>query len=402
MSRSNAGSVTQRRLYWLDGARASLMLLGVPFHAGFVYAVQGWEISSPDKSALLSGWGAASSAFRMPAFFLVAGFFAALLMSRRSRGDFLRTRLFRLGVPLITGLVLLAPIQVGLRELASGFSGPDGPLAQSFLDEGHLRPDAGRIWLAQLWFLVDLLIYTGLIALISTPAVLARLKAAGDWLSRLSPMHLLALVCLHGLYGLCLGAFDNLTGLSLPTFFWGGVMTQKLLYNLPFFLLGVICFLQRDLLTRLITWRRWSVPLCLLLLIACALWPAADRAAWQKAVRLFMLPATAWAGVHLVLGACARWLDRPSPVVQNLVDSAYSIYLLHIIPVFATGLAFCFVDWPVLLEFTLMVLISLLSAWGAHQLLNRYALYRVLLNGEPLSTLRNDTPAGAAAEPRTS
>lgn len=401
MSRTDAGPVTQRRLYWLDGARASLMLLGVPFHAALIYALQGWELSSPDKSPALTAWGTMSSAFRMPAFFLVAGFFAALLVTKRSRAGFFRGRLFRLGVPLVTGLLVLSPVQVALLEIASTHAGPHGPLARGFLVDGHLPPDAGRVWLAQLWFLIDLLIYSTLLALAATPAMLEWLRRAGSRLAGWPTWALAGAIAVHGMYSIVVGAFDNFTGLPLPTFLWGGVMTQKLLYNLPFFVLGVACFLQRDLLDRLVTWRRWSVPLCVAVLLAIALWPA-QGAAWQKAVRLFLLPAAAWSGVHLVLGACARWLDRPSPLVQNLVDSAYSIYLFHIIPIFLTGLAFCFVDLPVLLEFLLIVMTSLLAAWGVHQLFNRFTLYRVLFNGEPISTARASAPRPARAEPRVS
>ena len=54
MSRLEAGVATQSRLHWLDGARASLMLLGIPFHAAMVYSTQGWEISSAETSELLT------------------------------------------------------------------------------------------------------------------------------------------------------------------------------------------------------------------------------------------------------------------------------------------------------------------------------------------------------------
>ncbi|AKJ29613.1 acyltransferase family protein [Caldimonas brevitalea] len=391
MSRVDAGSATQGRLYWLDGARAALMLLGIPFHAAMVYSIQGWELSSPDKSPLLTALAQASGSFRMPAFFLVAGFFAAMLLGKRPRLEFVRARLFRLGVPLITCLLVLSPLQVGLLEIASTASG--GTWAHSFFNaEGRVRADAGRVWVAQLWFLIDLMLYTLVLAAVATPRVMAGLAALARRGLRLTWLGLAALLGLHGAYSFALGAFDNLTGLHLPGPLWAAISTQKLLFNLPFFLAGALCCLERGLLASLVTWRRGTVALAALVLLACALWPP-HGAAWQKALRLLLLPAGAWAGAHLVLGACARWLDRPSALVRQLVDSSYSIYLFHIIPIFGAGLAFCWVGLPAWVEFIAIVTISLTVAWSVHGLLKRYALYRLLFNGDASAVLKAPTPA---------
>lgn len=382
MSRLEAGVATQGRLHWLDGARASLMLLGVPFHAAMVYSTQGWEISSPETSDLLTVFAHGSSAFRMPAFFLVAGFFAAMMLNKLARLPFLRTRLVRLGVPLLTCLVLISPVQVWLLEVASRIDGLSGPMARSFFNtEGELYGDAGRVWVAHLWFLIDLMLYTTLLTALMSPANAARAKRLGQWIHRLPWPGIALMLCAHALYSFALGAFDNITGTTLPGPFWGAISTQKWLFNLPFFLAGALCFHERALLQAAIAGNRWTVPIAAAVLLCFALWPAGGEA-WQKALRLCVWPIASWAGLHLVLSACARWLDRPSPVVRNLVDSAYSIYLFHLLFIFAGGLMLGLVQWPVLLEFTLLVAITVAGSWGVHQMMKRYATYRLLFNGE--------------------
>lgn len=386
MSRLEAGAATQGRLHWMDGARASLMLLGIPFHAAMVYSSQGWEISSPESSDLLTALAQASSAFRMPAFFLVAGFFAAMMLARRPRGAFLRSRIVRLGLPLVTCLLLLSPLQVGLLELASGTHGATGPLAQSFVDtDGHLRGDAARIWIAHLWFLIDLLAYTALLCAVMTPVNTARLQRLGGWLHALPLWAVAGLVLLHAGYSLLLGAYDNLAGRPLPGLPYGVISTGKWLFNLPFFVAGVLCFHERRLLQAAISWRRGSLLLGTVLLTLFALWPS-DGEPWQKALRLCLWPLASWAGLHLVLGACARWLDQPSALVRHFVDSAYSIYLFHLVFIFAGGVALAQVRWPLLLEFVLLAGSALGGAWAVHLALRRSAVYRLLFNGEPPAT----------------
>ena len=383
MSRLEAGVATQSRLHWLDGARASLMLLGIPFHAAMVYSTQGWEISSPETSELLTVFAHASGAFRMPAFFLVAGFFAAMMLAKRERLPFLRSRVVRLGVPLLTCLLLISPVQVWLLEVASRISRPSGPLARSFFNaDGTPYGDAGRVWVAHLWFLIDLTLYTALLTALLSPANIARVKRIGGWLYRLPVLGIAIALCAHALYSFGLGAFDNLTGTTLPGPFWGAFSTQKWLFNLPFFMAGALCFHERRLLQAAISSNRWSVVAAAAVLLGFALWPTGG-AAWQKALRLCLWPLASWAGLHLVLSACAHWLDRPSPIVRNLVDSAYSIYLFHLLFIFAGGLALSLVRWPVLLEFMLLVAVTLSGAWSIHQLMKRYATYRLLFNGEP-------------------
>lgn len=375
--------MNQGRLNWLDSARALLMLLGIPFHAAVVYSLAAkWWVISPDSSVALTFFSAASNTFRMPAFFVVAGFFSFLVLSKKGLGEFLKARGVRLVVPLLTALLVLSPLQFALFAWAGTLDVDGQAIARPvIMADGSLDPRPGRFWVAHLWFLIDLTLYTALLTALLSPANIARVKRIGGWLYRLPVLGIAIALCAHTLYSFGLGAFDNLTGTTLPGPFWGAFSTQKWLFNLPFFMAGALCFHERRLLQAAISSNRWSVVAAAAVLLGFALWPAGG-AAWQKALRLCLWPLASWAGLHLVLSACARWLDRPSPIVRNLVDSAYSIYLFHLLFIFAGGLALSLVRWPVLLEFTLLVAVTLSGAWSIHQLMKRYATYRLLFNGE--------------------
>ena len=90
------------RIGFLDTARALLLLLGIPFHASEIYRLSGgWLIASPDASFAATALGCTIHVFRMPAFFVLAGLFAAMLLARRGDRAWLVERCRRLGVPLV-------------------------------------------------------------------------------------------------------------------------------------------------------------------------------------------------------------------------------------------------------------------------------------------------------------
>lgn len=112
---------------YLDQLRAILMLAGIPYHVGLVYASHAtWIVASPDKSGVMTWIIQFSHTFRMPAFFLIAGLFAMLIVRRRGPGTWLKGRLLRLGVPLATSLLVISPLMVMASAVASG--GPSNAL----------------------------------------------------------------------------------------------------------------------------------------------------------------------------------------------------------------------------------------------------------------------------------
>ena len=89
----------------LDLARGLLMLGGPLVHSSYMH---------PE----LVGVGVVSSLFRMPAFFAISGFLGAMTDGE----GWLRRRYVQIGVPLLFGLLVLAPIQGALTGEAQGLS----------------------------------------------------------------------------------------------------------------------------------------------------------------------------------------------------------------------------------------------------------------------------------------
>ena len=97
------------RYHYMDNLRATAMLLGVFFHAALAYVpnMQNfWLSASPDNSEVLNYLAWFSHLFRMPLFFLIAGFFACYLIGKRGTGGFLLNRSLRLMLPFVIFLPL--------------------------------------------------------------------------------------------------------------------------------------------------------------------------------------------------------------------------------------------------------------------------------------------------------
>jgi len=92
------------RFHGLDAARAIALSIGI-FHHGiesFIsYAKWDWITEDSQSSLLLDILFYASHVFRMQAFFLMAGFFAHLLFSRKGYWGFITNRTKRLVLPLL-------------------------------------------------------------------------------------------------------------------------------------------------------------------------------------------------------------------------------------------------------------------------------------------------------------
>lgn len=104
-----AGQVLQGRYHYLDNLRALAMFVGVLFHAALAYSPMLhslWLSADTQQSSLVDVFGFFMHLFRMPLFFLIAGFFAAYLVAKRGMGRLLGNRAKRILLPLIVFLPL--------------------------------------------------------------------------------------------------------------------------------------------------------------------------------------------------------------------------------------------------------------------------------------------------------
>jgi len=160
-----SGTAAAQRFHGLDFLRATMMLLGVVLHSAQLYLTMPiidyyWD---PVRSFSMDAVLIFINTFRMPVFYLLSGFFTAMLLVRRGEWGMLENRYERLIVPFVLFLPPLALVMTILRIFA-----------RHIMATGEWGFDPGlvyyprRIWdnTHNLWFLYYLILYLGTVWLL--------------------------------------------------------------------------------------------------------------------------------------------------------------------------------------------------------------------------------------------
>lgn len=157
------------RLHALDATRAFALILGVIFHAVWFYAPYSMSQAVFDvRSNHFFGWFFFTShSFRMQLFFVIAGFFARMLIERRGVRGFVSNRWKRIGLPFLVGWIIIYPLFFtvwvwGFQESGQlEFPAPLYVVPLYLFFGGAVfehRANGGAFNLTHLWFLYQLMV----------------------------------------------------------------------------------------------------------------------------------------------------------------------------------------------------------------------------------------------------
>ncbi|MGQ0650741.1 MAG: acyltransferase family protein [Betaproteobacteria bacterium] len=384
----------ERRYYGLDALRGGMMMLGIVLHASEMY------LAAPPPTFPLPTDRNSSLAFdllfhfihqfRMPTFFVLAGFFAALLVEKRGLWGTYKNRAARVLAPLAAALITILPLTMVLGAdfaLAARYGVhdwlPDGKLIARLQREiaaaGH--PDRGPAAL-HLWFLLYLLYFYLLLPVCRwlAAAALRRQRVVSAALE--SP----ALVFALGLYA-ALTLWPYQGGQVLEGFLFFRPHVPSLLYYGSFFVLG---YLLRGFpaLFETAARRVWRYGLLAAALFPLALWAshleyAAGRAP-SASVHLAAVVANGlatWALVYFFIGCAQRFFDRDTTWILYASQSSYWVFLVHMPLVLLAGWWLTPYDLPAEIKFLAVVsFVSVVCLLSYHYLVQR-SWMSVFLNG---------------------
>lgn len=332
------------RIHYMDAMRAVLMMLGIVLHSAQVFnPANGWVIRSADTFPL-AGWLVEGiTLFRMPAFFIVAGFFCLLSMQKYSASEFAVMRVERLAVPLFVCALLLNSLQT---FILAGYGALDFELFS------HL---ANGKWMSHLWFLNHLLVYVGVGYLVSrsdwqVPGLFGRYAAAA--FSITPPFALIVLVAAGHLVLFKGLGVSGLLGLGVVA---GTFDLYSIAWNAPFFLFGMVLGLRHELLDR---FARVSPALAILAIGVCA--PVATAGAMLDSAALrvgaeFLQLVAIWHAAALCFRVFQKIANRPSALLTKLSGASYTVYLFHHLCVIAFGIVLIHYDVGGVLGFSILV-----------------------------------------------
>ena len=323
------------RFHDLDVLRAFAMFLGVLLHAAFfLLPAKCWpvQLEYADATSLAANpYGYLLlfiHGFRMPVFFLLSGFFTAMLWERRGLQALGRHRLKRIGLPLLVCMFTIIPATHWTIASAAGHTGKE---LAGWCTAVTWPPLAWMGGFYHLWFLWYLLLMAA--GFIVIAGLGARFRHPRWWLA--VPLTLVPLYFMRDIYGA-----DNPVSVLPEPFVFA--------YYGAFFLFGAF-FHQRAIEVR----RWWAAAV----LPALALFGPGVAfaypetfgldagAAWVNGVSALLQAAFSWLMCFGLMGLF-RWIaPRERAWMRYLSDASYWVYLGHV-PLVIAG-QWLIVDWPV-------------------------------------------------------
>lgn len=337
----------------------------------------------------------------MSLFFLLAGFFARMLLERRGVGGFILDRAKRIALPLVSfwplvfGVIVAVLIWTAVRANGGADSPPPPPMtAQTFP-------------LTHLWFLYVLLIFyavalvlRGLVSLIDRGGAMRTrfVDPVVKWIAGpYAPLLLAAPVC-AALY------FQPnwMMWFGVPTPDTGLVPNNAALvaYGLAFGF-GWLVNRQIDILRGWsIRWRPnpiigvASAATCLSMVGAGPLLTPVEPGT-EKLIYAAFYALAVWGWTLGLIGVAMRYLSSQSPVRRYLADASYWIYIVHLPLVLALQAALAPYAWPWFVKYPLILAVAFAIMLASYQVMVRHSFIGAMLNGRTPS--KSDKPGGEAS-----
>ncbi|MEM9110087.1 MAG: acyltransferase family protein [Planctomycetota bacterium] len=387
-----------QRFHGFDALRGGAMLLGIVLHAAITYMERPmdgllWPLSNQPTHVgfdVLFWW---IHGWRIPLFFVMAGFFAAMLARRRGPAGFLKHRVDRILKPVIVASVTLLPIMYylwGWGWLLEGRATGEEVWQFDFEDPGIEEHFIGP---AHLWFLNYLIIFS----LVYWAILKLRKSSPMDNEPTLGPARAW---CFTSAFRPVVFAIPTaLFLLADPGFYLGyhhviplsieqwGYETAQIAYQCVFFVTGVYLFrLHREMdAMKKYAWAYLvlgSLVFTLVYGLKRAMDAASDGVAWYvQPVQAISIALFCWLMIWGLTGIGLTLLAKPRSVVRWLSDSAYWVYLVHL-PIVAL-MMIVMKDWPVgpWVKFLIIVTAASVLTLVSYQQLVRYTVIGRWLNG---------------------
>ena len=339
-TREEADPGKSERIHALDGLRTMMLSLVILYHCVLSYVVapsRNWTFKDDMTTLGADLIVRFIHAFTLPTFFMMAGFFSAMLYLRRGAAEFVRNRAARIALPFAVGWMILHPI-VGagfvFANAAQMGSLSDGIAAAgaSIADGSLLLRDSTM----HLWFMYDLIFfYAAILALapiiLSVPATWreAALAAFGFVLAR--PWLRLPILAL-----ITFGMLRMVGGTLYASLSFVPNWRLLLGYGM-YFGIGWLLYLKRE---QIPNFERFAWTHVLIGLGIFFIFDPALRLGLLTGGPVSRFTILLWATIS---GATMVWLfffgltglflrhfNRPSSTIRYVVDAAFWIYLVHL------------------------------------------------------------------------
>ena len=378
------------RFHGLDACRAAAMLLGLFFHGAisFMSTPIGWAIRDRSTHQGVDAFVWICHTFRMPVFFLLAGFFGRLLYLKLGPAEFFRHRARRLLIPFVVTLVPLLPSLYFLWKWGYAKAGPQAthPLGIQVpsLELADLTPSPGHLWF--LYYLMIIVAGFGVVLLLASRLPTDGVSRGLDGLLRgLVRFRLVALFMALP----TAGTLYFMKSLEVETPVSFVPQPRILAFYAVFYGFGWLLHRQKELVVEL--GKKLWIPAILAAAILVPLGLLVERAMntggampplWNRVGALYLSALFGWSLVLLFMGAFIRWGEQPRPWVSYLSDASYWCYLVHLPVVIAFQILVSDLPLPGLLKYAMVMTATIAVCLASYHTLARYTFIGAALNGK--------------------
>jgi glucans biosynthesis protein C len=386
------------RYHSLDALRAFALLLGIVFHAAesFCPGRKSWAIIDSRAHDAFDLFQHVCHSFRMEIFFLIAGFFAHMLLQKIGTRAFVAHRVRRILVPLAVGWLFLYPMFMLIWIWGKSVSGSLGDLGipQQLQHLGVFQLAAGVIVtgaflrdafsLIHLWFLYYLLLlYAGALVIRVTAARFATaIDRVFGWICRTRYRLVFFALATIPLIAKMHGGVDTPNRSLIPN------LTVLALYGV-FFATGWFLHRQPELLSEVT--RGWGFYLAAgaaAILITVygrgilnGVFPGGISKSWMLAYRSTLYGMMMWSFVLGITGAFTTLFRRESPVWRYIADSSYWLYMVHHIVVVPMQILVASLDISAVIKYALINAVTFPVLFASYHFLVRPTFIGAALNG---------------------
>lgn len=352
------------------------MWLGILLHAIIVYKYTpeaNWPSDAQLKSPFLDWLYELIHLFRMPLFFMVAGFFARLVLMKSGEKYFITQRVRRILIPFLVGIVVLVPTSL----LPFHFYRLRFVEGMEFTSAARdsIKSMFGWNGMLHLWFLYYLLIFYTFFIIGTKMVKWSGWEIAGHvsrLINHITPMKLgVSIILLYGIF-LIFNAYlpPVYTGIR-PNFFY-------LCYYGFFFLAGWVMQINMKSIESF----KGYAWIYLLFGILISIFNYYYTGELSLKIELFIMSIGTISLVVGITGIFLRYCEADNKVWRYFSDSAYWVYLIHVCIVAGLQvflLPYGFSGWvKLLIVLTSTFLISLLT----YHLFVRYTIIGEYLHGK--------------------
>lgn len=314
------------------------MMLGLVLHSALTYNVTDhgnvWNIKDPESTTIVTDFLVLLiHSFRMPIFFLIAGFFGAMLFYERKPQQMIRNRIARIVFPFVVFLFLLAPIlSISFNYAASVLHNTPNTFVGAILPISELNFYIPKST-SHLWFLYYLIYNTGFTIILALlmkklPKLTAKMNQIFNWIFR-NP--LIRVLFFAGI------TFVILSMLQTPMVASSTSLvpeTNTFVYFVFFYIVGWVLYKSKQHLHKL-TQYDWACTILGFILVitqgiiiqfsGLGLTPNSNSSLLIAFSALIV-----WLLIFGITGLFIRYGSKHSKRMRYISDASYWVYLIHL------------------------------------------------------------------------